>query len=481
MMLSVLVLTLLAVGSTAAAATILDYAVYVGPHATTTDMYAANEIASLCASAGGSLKPLQVFNGPTMPTSQPMIVVGSGALTTAYPSLASFIANLGLEGFFVSQVVGGKTNNYVISGSPSTERGTLYGTYHFLREAVGFRWWSPYVNSTPNLAPPAVFNPTINATEVPVIEYRDVYYWQFETGDGIEAATRFSLIQRNNALQFDSEGMILPGGGVRYADPPGAAHTAFLLIPPSVYQATHPEWFGGSDQLCWTNSSLIVELISVVSNILRSQPTANIISVSQNDNFNYCKTAAEMAVINEEGSPSGPILRAVNAIADAVSVEFPNVAVHTFAYQYSRPPPKLTKPRPNVVVQLCSIECDFGVPLSDPNSTLNAAFRHDLITWSSISQRLYIWDYVTDFANFVMPWPDYYTIAPNIRFYVQNGAKGIFEEGAYTSSGSDMQELKSYFIFFLMERITTRILKTIEDENPYRLLDPDGQMSDEVT
>ena len=35
--------------------------------------------------------------------------------------------------------------------------------------------------------------------------------------------------------------------------------------------------------------------------------------------------------------------------------------------------------------------------------------------------------------------------------------------------------------FFLMERITTRILKTIEDKNPYRLLDPDGQMSDGVT
>ena len=76
--------------------------------------------------------------------------------------------------------------------------------------------------------------------------------------------------------------------------------------------------------------------------------------------------------------------------------------------------------------------------------------RGECQTWSSISQRLYIWDYVTDFANFVMPWPDYYTIAPNIRFYVQNGAKGIFEEGAYTSSGSDMQELKSYFMSRLL-------------------------------
>ena len=40
---------------------------------------------------------------------------------------------------------------------------------------------------------------------------------------------------------------------------------------------------------------------------------------------------------------------------------------------------------------------------------------------------------------------------------------------------------ESIAFFFLMERITTLILKTIEDENPYRLLDPDGQMSDGVT
>ena len=36
------------------------------------------------------------------------------------------------------------------------------------------------------------------------------------------------------------------------------------------------------------------------------------------------------------------------------------------------------------------------------------------------------------------------------------------------------------FFLFLMERITL-ILKTIEDKNPYRLLDPERQMSDRVT
>ena len=43
---------------------------------------------------------------------------------------------------------------------------------------------------------------------------------------------------------------------------------------------------------------------------LRSQPNANIISVSQNDNGNYCQTPEEKAIMDEEGSPMGPLLRA---------------------------------------------------------------------------------------------------------------------------------------------------------------------------
>lgn len=39
--------------------------------------------------------------------------------------------------------------------------------------------------------------------------------------------------------------------------------------------------------------------------------------------------------MDEEGSPMGPLLRAVNRVADAISEEFPNVVVDTLAYQVS--------------------------------------------------------------------------------------------------------------------------------------------------
>ena len=48
--------------------------------------------------------------------------------------------------------------------------------------------------------------------------------------------------------------------------------------------------------------------------------------------------------------------------------------MHATADQWSRPAPKVTKPRPNVIIRLCSIECNFAVPLTDPS---NAKFQAD--------------------------------------------------------------------------------------------------------
>ena len=49
-----------------------------------------------------------------------------------------------------------------------------------------------------------------------------------------------------------------------------------------------------------------------------------------------------------------------------------------------------------------------------------------------------------------MPWPNYYTLAPNIRFFVQHGVAGVFEEGNYKSYGGDLEAMKSYIICKLL-------------------------------
>ena len=58
----------------------------------------------------------------------------------------------------------------------------------------------------------------------------------------------------------------------------------------------------------------------------------------------------------------------MNQVARALAPEFPLVAVDTLAYQYSQPPPTITKPEPNVIIRLCDISSNMGAPLTDPSN-----------------------------------------------------------------------------------------------------------------
>ncbi len=184
---------------------------------------------------------------------------------------------------------------------------------------------------------------------------------------------------------------------------------------------------------------------------LRESPEARIISVSQNDCFKPCECALCKPVDDAEGSHSGTMLNFVNYVAEKIEPEFPNVAVDTLAYQYTRKPPKTIRPRPNVIVRLCSIECNFGEPLDSP---VNKSFDSDIQGWSAICNRLYIWDYTTDFAHYLQPHPNWFELGPNVHFFATNHVRGGFEQGAYQSYGSEFCELRAWVLAQLLWRPT---------------------------
>jgi hypothetical protein len=134
-------------------------------------------------------------------------------------------------------------------------------------------------------------------------------------------------------------------------------------------------------------------------------------------------------------------------VAADIEPEFPGLAIDTLAYQYTRKPPRLVRPRPNVIVRLCSIECSFAKPLDDP---ANKAFFDDLAGWSAVAGRLYVWDYTTNFSHYVQPHPNYRVLAPNVRLFVRHNVRGVFEQGAYQSWGSEMAELRSWVLAKLL-------------------------------
>ena len=304
----------------------------------------------------------------------------------------------------------------------SNGRGLLYGVYGLLEKYLGFRMFVPGLERWGEGGDV----PEMDESFAPVFEYRQSDWKDLRDPDWC-VANRI-----NNYALTDGK----YGGYVKWG---GFVHTmsAITGIP-------------RDQQPCLSDPAVLEQAISYVRGLLEKDPGISLISVSQNDNFNNCTCPRCAAVDEEEGSSMGTLLRFVNAVAENVAQDYPHVAIETLAYRYSRKPPKITKPLPNVVIRLCSIECCFSHALADPTCQRNAPFAEDIVEWSKICNRLYIWDYVTNFAYYIPTFPNFGTLRENMRFYALHGVKGMYPEGNFQSTSGEFGELRGYLLAKLM-------------------------------
>ncbi len=334
--------------------------------------------------------------------------------------------------------------NLILAGDEP--RGTLYAVYTFLEDVVGCRWWSSKASTIPDK--PSLTVPEQHVRYIPPLEYRESFW--FDAFDG-DFAVRNKCNGHHERVD-EARGGKLTYGGTSFV------HTFDQLMPPREFAKDHPEYYSERDgkrivaeipycQLCVTNPDVKRIVTERVLAWLAANPKANIISVSQNDADQHCLCAECKKLEEEEGSPAGPLLHLVNYVAAEVAKQYPNVAIDTLAYQYTRKPPLHVKPLPNVIVRLCSIECNFAEPLTGET---NRTFADDIRGWHQVCDRLYIWDYTTNFGHYIMPHPNLRVLGPNVRFFVDNGVKGVFEQGAYQSYGAEMAELRAWVLAKLL-------------------------------
>jgi hypothetical protein len=368
------------------------------------------------------------------------------------PKAIDFAA-LGRDGFTLRTA----GNHLLIAGG--RPRGTLNGVYVLLEEKWGVRWFAPEVEVVPKRQ--ILSLPLLDETKVPALEYREVF-WTEMMRDG-DFAARHRLNGPHHRLQ-EKHG----GAAVVYYP---FVHSFDALIPQDSFKE-HPEYFplingqrkGGYVQRCLTNPDVVRLAIDQVRQWIRDHPEANIFSVSQNDTGNNCQCENCRTLDEAEGSPAGSLLRFVNAIAEAIEKDHPNVRIDTLAYQYTRKPPKTIRPRPNVIVRLCSIECCFAHALADCPSPENRRFRDDIIAWQPVAQRLYVWDYTPNFAHYLQPFPNFDALQPNVQFFVKHGVSGLFEQGNYSSGGcGEMGPLRAYLLAKLLWNPETDLARHREE------------------
>ena len=344
------------------------------------------------------------------------------------------VAALGDEGFIIKSE---GERIYIIG---SGVRGALYGVYSFLEEYCGCRFYTNDFEKVPKCEKLEIA-PIAENRQIPVFFYRNSY-WYSVTDPYISAKLKINGCHGRERFPAKI------GGDVNYQG--GFEHTIGWLSGQCPYGER--AWV----QPCLSDEKVYETVLGNVRKTLEAHPDARLISITQNDgDKGACKCDRCRAVNEAEESEMGTMLKFVNRIAEELEDEYPNVMFDTFAYRFTRKPPRSIRPRKNVIIRLCSIECCFRHPIEECSETPGhdeggRSFAQDLIDWSKIAPNLTVWNYTTDFTNFSVLFFDLPTLRRNVRYFAQNGATGLFEQGNFASPNGEFGELKGYIISRLL-------------------------------
>lgn len=419
-----------------------DYHICVSKDGSSCDRFAAVELQKYLYKA--TLVPIPYFSDKCDKRGKEILI---GKLARSIYKKLDF-NGLSDEAFIIKEIDG----DLIIAGK--TDRGTLYGVYHFLEKVINFRCLTSTVE-TFEKKNEITFDDDICFDFD--FEYREAYWT-----DAFNANFASKNMLNSNLADLSDK----YGGKTKWFN---FHHSFGDLISPKEYFDTHPEYFSEIDgkrikehtELCLSNPDVIKLATQKVKEWIKNNPDCKVFSVAQDEWMGHftrmaCECENCKKIDDENEAQSGSIITFVNKISEEIKKEYPNVLIHTFAYQYSRKPPKKVKPNDNVIVRLTNIECSWAKPMKE-SAKLNPAgrdalFLEDMNNWGKLTNRLYIWDYAVNYRNYLLPFPNLRSMSENIKLYKENNVKGVLMEGNFSQGGKGyMDELKAY--------LTARLLK----------------------
>ena len=426
-----------------------DYAILLAGNASESNQFAALELQNFVEEATDVTLPI-VYDNAMKPLGTKYISLGRTTLREQAGFVVDY-SSLNHDGFVIKS---DDDKNLFIDAA--TNSGVLNGTYDFLETFVGVRFLTETYNYVPELEEVPFYD--IDRTSIPAFAVRDYYAKSTMQNKLYTARMRLNSKFGNTPTEYGEN-----GGNIYYC---GDGHTLIseldALVPYEKYGIQYPHWYCHDGQeLCYTNglteedefdktnkTSLIYNLIEIIKARILAKPDAKYFMLGQADNTLWCDCEASIASGIRNGGKSGTLMVFVNTIAEQIEkwLEEENidreVTFVTFAYWKTiNAPVKLeneqyvpyndkVKARDNVAVKIAHMTCSYH-SLEDgnicgENATANAKFE----TWSAITDKILVWDYVTNYSTHFFWFPNYNSIAKNLKYYRDKGAIEVMSQGA---------------------------------------------------
>ncbi len=323
-------------------------------------------------------------------------------------------------------------------------RGTLYGVYEFFEKYGGVRYLTSAHTFYPSAGKDKEFRIKGRSYSYhPPFAFRWSYYGETNSDPAFAAHVRTNTVSGPEKL----------GGITGYRL---VGHNVAYLVPPAVFGKEHPEYYalvngrrvldleGGGPQLCMTNPDVLEIVVKATLEAIEKNPDVKNLNIAQMDNGSYCTCESCAAIDASEESHAGATLAFVNAVAERIEQTHPEVMLGTYAYQYTRKPPKTISARDNVLIQLCSIECCDFHAINDPACSLNQEFCQDMQRWKEKAKNIFIWHYNTNFRGYLLPFPNLRSIGKSVDYFANNNGRGVFMQAAGNGFSTELSDLRNY-------------------------------------
>ena len=347
--------------------------------------------------------------------------------------------------------------NVTIIGGPNA--GNLYGVYEFLEEFVGMRFLDSdiyYYDMAKSDIPAGLCH-----KEVPTFEYRYVSRTD-------RSAEEYTAARRLNGTEL---GIV---NGAEWGDAIGTmywhAHSFYDIINEYFYEGDPSRGTMGKDcyentQPCLTNEKNYEECIRKAFGEVKKRneewgqtlgdPALQQLTISWNDNENYCKCRKCRTLNDAEGSGSGTLVHFVNRVAEALEEVYPQMEIFTIAYGSTIRKPTATALRDNVVLCYCWNGCNnhpFDGTQCSASGT-GGTFRFQNIDdsdyfqeWRTKCSTLYAWYYSTNYFAYLAPLATTYNIQYDMLWFAENGLDGMYAESQSATDYKGLEKAHNYLI-----------------------------------
>ncbi len=409
--------------------------VYVGANATPAETHAAEELVEYVRRATGIEMP--IVHRLDTASGAAFIVGQHNAFVDALDDPPDRDA-LGDDGFELRRI----GDHLLIAGA--TPRGTLYGVYHYLREQLGWEWYSADdPGQRPDDGIVTIPLPSVSEVHVPRFRYREVFSPEGGDMNGDFAARLMLNGQLGHRHQVEVLGE-RHGWGMDRLDAFDIG-TEAGTSPATARRATRALLNALDDPETRPDAAAKAGLSAYAA-------------ITHIDGSARSEAPADLAFAAAGDAPGAPLFELTRRVADAIATEHPEITVLGEAYLWSLKPPTNVILPSNAGVAFAPIEADWSQALNaeaNQHLFLNGAPDQSidayLDDWARHSQHIWMWLYATNFSGYLQPLPNLYPMIDSIRALAERPeVEGLFIQDAFTTPNGSFAALHAWVYARLM-------------------------------